>query len=203
MSVGTWNQDVKRWLGHLVTAIALVDAGLAIGATTTATAVNLTYDASAVACDDAQASDVSAAALSQFAELRERSASPQVGVRGTSTTPLAVRTATNTASGLGDDVVLVRGGTNTPDRFAGGSGVTSGASGNLQGVSVNSGSSVEAAAQGIRNKQIGVSTVGQVRDAGGTVVRAPTPGNAGHCLTGGLSAEEIILLGGRFLSSFV
>ena len=108
-----------------------------------------------------------------------------------STTQLTRNYATNTAGGLGDDVVLVRGGTNTPDRFASGSGVTSNASGNLQGGSVNSGSSVEAAAQGIPNKQIGVSTAGQVRDAGETVVRVPTPGNPGYCLIGGLSAEAM------------
>jgi hypothetical protein len=63
--------------------------------------------------------------------------------------------------------------------------------GEPQGVSVNSGSSVEPAAQGIPNKQIGVSTVGEVRNAGGTVVRARTPGNPGHCLIGGLSAEAM------------
>jgi hypothetical protein len=56
---------------------------------------------------------------------------------------------------------------------------------------VNSGSSVEAAERGIPNKQIGVSTVGEVRGAGGTVVRAPTPNNPGHFLIGGLSADAM------------
>ena len=56
---------------------------------------------------------------------------------------------------------------------------------------MNSGSTIEAAAQGIPNKQIGVSIVGIVRAAGGTVLSDPTRGNAGHCLIGGLTAEAM------------
>jgi hypothetical protein len=95
------------------------------------------------------------------------------------------------ASQLGDDVVLVRGGTNAVDRFAGGSGVTRDAAGNLSGVSVNSGRTIEEAADGVRHGQIGTSTVGAVRDARGTVVRAPTPHNPGHCLISGCSAQTL------------
>lgn len=93
------------------------------------------------------------------------------------------------AEGLDDSVVLVRGGTNTADRFANGSGVTSDGAGNLSGVSVNSGQTVEDAAAGIKNNQIGVSSVGAVRNAGGTVTRAPTPNNPSHCLIGGCTAD--------------
>lgn len=70
-------------------------------------------------------------------------------------------------------------------------GVTSDAAGNLSGVSVNSGRNIEEAAKGIRHGQIGTSTVGAVRDAGGTVVRAPTPYNPGHCLVNGCSAQTL------------
>lgn len=97
--------------------------------------------------------------------------------------------AAKSADELGDGVVLVRGGTNTADRFAGGSGVTSDAAGNLSGISVNSGRTVEEAAHGIKNNQIGVSTVGDVRRAGGTVTRDPTPYNANRCLISGCTAD--------------
>lgn len=95
------------------------------------------------------------------------------------------------AEGLDDGVVLVRGGTNTADRFTNGSGVTSDAAGNLFHVSVNSGRTVEEAAQGIKNNQIGVSTVGDVRNAGGTVTRDPTPHNPHHCLISGCTADVL------------
>lgn len=90
---------------------------------------------------------------------------------------------------LSDDLVLARGGANTADRFAGGAGVTTNSAGNLEGVSVNSGRTIEEAAQGIPHNQIGVSTAGDVRAAGGSVVSDPLEGNPGHCLIGGLTAE--------------
>lgn len=112
------------------------------------------------------------------------------------TTPVLVHNscfgeAAEAGAGLGDDVVLMRGGTNAVDRFAAGSGVTSDATGSLSGVSVNSGRTIEEAAQGIRHGQVGVSTAGAVREAGGTVVRAPTPYNPGHCLISGCTAETL------------
>jgi len=103
----------------------------------------------------------------------------------------ATGVATETAGGIADDVVLARGGANTADRFAAGSGVTTDSAGNLHQVSVNSGRTVEEAAQGIPHNQIGVSTAGDVRAAGGSVVRNPLPGNPGHCLVGGLTAETL------------
>jgi RHS repeat-associated protein len=95
------------------------------------------------------------------------------------------------AAALDDELVLVRGGTNTVERFLKGSGVTTDTAGNLSGVSVNSGRSVEEAAQGIKNGQIGVTTVGRVRSAGGEVVRDPTAYNPGHCLINGCSAQTL------------
>ncbi|MFT3874362.1 MAG: hypothetical protein QM714_17250 [Nocardioides sp.] len=87
--------------------------------------------------------------------------------------------------------MLVRGGTNTAERFANGSGVTSDAAGYLSGVSVNSGRTVEEAARGIKNNQIGVSTVGDIRNAGGSVTRDPTPHNPNHCLISGCTADVL------------
>jgi RHS repeat-associated protein len=95
------------------------------------------------------------------------------------------------AESLGDDVVLVRGGTNTAEQIPKGTGVQTDAAGNVHGVSVNSGPTIEDAAQGIPHKQIGTTTVGDVRQAGGTVVRDPVPGNPGHCLVGGMTAEAL------------
>lgn len=56
---------------------------------------------------------------------------------------------------------------------------------------MNSGRTVEEAAQGIKNNQIGVSTVGDVRNAGGTVTRDPTPYNPNHCLISGCTADVL------------
>jgi hypothetical protein len=92
---------------------------------------------------------------------------------------------------LPDDTILVRAGTSTPERFTHGTGVTTDAKGNLSGVSVGSGTSTEAAAAGYKNGQLGVSTVGDVRAAGGTVTRMPSIDNPGHCLNSGCSAQTL------------
>jgi RHS repeat-associated protein len=92
---------------------------------------------------------------------------------------------------LADEMILVRGGLNTADRFEAGTGVTVDAEGNLWNVSVNAGRTVREAAAGIKNKQIGETTVGAVRRAGGVVRRDPSPGNFNHCLIGGLSAGAL------------
>lgn len=97
--------------------------------------------------------------------------------------------AAKTAHEVPGDLVLARGGTNTADRFASGSGVVTNADGTLSGVSVNSGRTVEEAAQGIPHKQIGVTTAEDVRRAGGTVTPDPLPDNPGHCLMAGCTAD--------------
>jgi hypothetical protein len=93
--------------------------------------------------------------------------------------------------GLPDEALVVRGGTNTAERFANGSGVTVDAAGSLNGVSVNSaaGKSLTELSQGIPNGQVGVTTVGQVRAAGGEVIASPTRSNALHCTLSGITAE--------------
>ncbi len=57
-----------------------------------------------------------------------------------------------------------------------GSGVKVNSQGNLTGVSVNScsGKSVQELSQGIPNKQVGVTTVGDIQKAGGNVTPSPT-----------------------------
>lgn len=109
---------------------------------------------------------------------------------GAASSSLAGVTGRLAAEGrLADATVLVRGGTHAADRVAGGAGVEVDAAGNVHGVSVNSGRSVEEAAQGIPHKQTGVSSVGDVRAAGGYLRPDPLEGNPGHCLVGGISAE--------------
>jgi RHS repeat-associated protein len=93
---------------------------------------------------------------------------------------------------LPNDAVVVRGGLNTPENFTNGRGVTTDASGNLQGVSVNSapGKSTAELSQGIKNSQVGVTTAGEVRNAGGEVKPSPTLNNPNHCTMCGVTAEK-------------
>lgn len=92
-------------------------------------------------------------------------------------------------SRLPDDALVVRGGRNTPDALDGRvlvhpSGVV--------GVSVESaaGATFEQLAAGIPHGQVGVTTVGEVRAAGGDVV--PTSGRSPtHATLTGLDADQI------------
>jgi len=60
------------------------------------------------------------------------------------------------------------------------------------GVSVNSapGASIEALPVPIANRQIGVTTVGAIRRAGGNFAPALSPNNCFHRLLGGITPEE-------------
>jgi hypothetical protein len=88
--------------------------------------------------------------------------------------------------------VVVRGGSNTAEQFARGSGVTTNADGTLSGVSVNSapGASVEELSQGLPHSRVGVTTVGDIRAAGGDVTPSPTPNNPNHCTMCGITPEQ-------------
>jgi len=92
---------------------------------------------------------------------------------------------------ISDNAHVVRGGTNTAERFTNGSGVTTDSDGILDGVSVNSkdGLSVKQLSEGIPNKQIGITTAGKVRAAGGDVVPSPTKNNPNHATLSGITAE--------------
>jgi hypothetical protein len=96
------------------------------------------------------------------------------------------------ANGLPDSALVCRGGTCSADKFATGSGVTLDAGGKLQGVSVNSsaGKSVEQLTVGIPNKQVGVTTVGDVRRVGGDVIPSPTANNPYHCTLCGVTPKQ-------------
>jgi hypothetical protein len=101
---------------------------------------------------------------------------------------------------LPDDGVVVRGGLNLPENFRRGSGVTVAADGSLQGVSVNAapGLSVpeltapnpQTGYPGILNNQVGVTTVGAIRAAGGDVEPSPTRTNVNHATLRGLTPEQ-------------
>ena len=88
-----------------------------------------------------------------------------------------------------NDAVICRGGTCTAERFRTGSGVTLDSEGNLQNVSVNQGKTLEEAAKGIKNKQVGVTTAGKIREAGGEV-RASPGSNPNHCTMCSISPEK-------------
>jgi hypothetical protein len=93
---------------------------------------------------------------------------------------------------LPDDTNVVRGGTNTVERFENGSGVIKGKDGKLDGVSVNSqeGASIDELSKTIPHPKIGVTTVGDVRKSGGNVVPSPTKNNPQHATMSGLTAED-------------
>ncbi|MBS1511483.1 MAG: hypothetical protein JST86_11620 [Bacteroidetes bacterium] len=99
--------------------------------------------------------------------------------------------ANKIAEGLPDHANVVRGGLNTADRFTNGSGVTTAQDGTLNGVSVNSasGKSIVELSVNIPNKQIGTTTVGLIRQAGGDVVPSPTNGNPFHSTLYGIDAK--------------
>ena len=92
---------------------------------------------------------------------------------------------------LPDEALVCRGGTCTADRFEKGAGVTLDAVGCLYGVSVNSAASKDPAelSASIPNRRIGVTTVGDVRAAGGEVTAASTVNNPDHCHLHGISAK--------------
>ncbi len=101
---------------------------------------------------------------------------------------------------LPDDALVVRGGQCLPSGFAQGSGVVVDAGGKLQGVSVNSapGRTVQELTApnpqtgypGVPHNQVGVTTVGAVRAAGGDVEPTPTRTNPYHATLSGLTPER-------------
>jgi RHS repeat-associated protein len=95
-----------------------------------------------------------------------------------------------------DDALVVRGGVNTPERFAHASGATFDEAGKVYNVSVHSapGRSLADLAETIPNKQIGVTDVGSIRAAGGSIQTDWSRGNPYHCLMGGCTPEEFSAL---------
>ncbi len=109
---------------------------------------------------------------------------------------VASRSAASTAAAgeksLPDSALVCRGGTCTAEKFSSGSGVTADSTGKLQGVSVNSSAekTLEQLTVGIPNKQVGVTTVGNVRRAGGNVTPSPTATNPDHCTLCGITPQQ-------------
>ncbi len=95
-------------------------------------------------------------------------------------------------TGLPDSALVCRGGLCTADRFAGGSGVKVDAAGKMSGASVNSaaGKTLQDLSATIPNPKLGVTSVGDVRGAGGDVVPSPTANNPYHCEMCGITPHQ-------------
>ena len=109
----------------------------------------------------------------------------------TQTDPLGLMSCGPDETRFPDETLVVRGGINTRERFAHASGARLDAAGRVYNVSVQSapGRSIEELAQVIPNKQIGVSDVGSIRAAGGSI-RADEGGSSYHCVIGGCTPEQ-------------
>jgi hypothetical protein len=88
--------------------------------------------------------------------------------------------------GLPSSTVVCRGGACKAGSFTNGSGVTTDAAGKLSGVSTGIGDSVAAASKNVPHNKVGVTTVGDIRAAGGKVVN--DRGN--HANVSGITAEQ-------------
>jgi hypothetical protein len=55
---------------------------------------------------------------------------------------------------------------------------------------VNTGETLEAASVGIPNGQVGVTTAGEIRAAGGQVVASPNVRNPNHATMSGISPQQ-------------
>jgi RHS repeat-associated protein len=97
------------------------------------------------------------------------------------------------AKGLPDSALVCRGGACKAENFVGGSGVSRAADGTLSGVSTQSraGASVEELAKPFKNNQVGVTTVGDIRRAGGRVTADGTPKNPNHATVDGLTGQQL------------
>jgi hypothetical protein len=101
---------------------------------------------------------------------------------------------------LPDDALVVRGGMNLPENFIEGTGVVVDEEGLITGASVNSAAEVDLKKliaadrkigfKGILHGQIGVTTVGKVRAAGGNVVPSKSKTNPYHASLSGLTPEK-------------
>ncbi|MDR6157129.1 RHS repeat-associated protein [Chryseobacterium sp. SLBN-27] len=111
------------------------------------------------------------------------------GVKNVATKTEALAAETST---LSTEANVVRGGTCQACQFQNGSGVTVSSEGLLDGVSVNSanGLTVQELSAGIKNGQIGTTTVGEVEALGGQVKPSPTANNPNHATMSGLTAEQ-------------
>jgi len=101
----------------------------------------------------------------------------------------------NSPISLPDSALVCRGGTCLASQFAGGTGVTVEADGTMSGVSVSSASNktIENLSSPYLNNQVGVTTAGQIRAAGGQITSSPigNPYNPYHASIDGLTAQQL------------
>jgi hypothetical protein len=97
---------------------------------------------------------------------------------------------------LPDDALVCCGGMCKAEQFANGSGVTMNPDGTLSNVSVNSqpGATLDELTTTIPNGQVGVTTVGDIRATGGSVVPDPLPNNPYHANMSGITPQQAELL---------
>jgi len=93
---------------------------------------------------------------------------------------------------LPDSTLVCRGGKCTADRFSNGAGVSTNADGTLEGISTQSreGASLRELSQPIRHDDVGVTTVGKIRAAGGHVAADGTKANPNHATVGGITPKQ-------------
>jgi len=99
--------------------------------------------------------------------------------------------ASGVGTALDDSTLVCRGGQCNASNFSGGTGVSM-QDGKLMNVSVNSapGASLQQLSTTIPNGQVGVTTYGQIRAAGGDVIPSPTANNPYHCTMCGLTPQK-------------
>ncbi len=101
---------------------------------------------------------------------------------------------------LPDEALVVRGGRNLPEDFSRGSEDPADGGGQVREVSVNSAADRSLAEltapdratgyPGIPHRQVGVTTAGAIREAGGDVIPSPTRTNPHHASLSGLTPER-------------
>jgi len=101
---------------------------------------------------------------------------------------------------LPDEALVVRGGRNLPENFVQGSGIAVDEGGKVRDVSVNSSADRSLAAltaprgatgyPGIPHRQVGATTVGAIRAAGGDVIPSSTRANPYHATMSGLTPDR-------------
>ncbi len=114
-------------------------------------------------------------------------------VPSTSPTASAVDTGALHLPGyLPDGAPVIRGGQCLPENWLGGNGVTIDSNGLMNGASVQSSGykSASELAASVPHPQVGQTTVGAVRAAGGDVIPSPNPRNPDHATLSGLSPDD-------------
>jgi RHS repeat-associated protein len=103
------------------------------------------------------------------------------------------RTPNSPLPKLPDDALVCRGGQCKAEQFKNGKGVIKNSDGTLSNVSVNSDPRVtlDDLASDVPHKQVGVTTVGEIRLAGGDVIPTPLTNNPYHADVNGLTAMQL------------